>query len=175
MSLTSFSLSTSPFPITNSANVTAVWNHPFNCSSKFLYSRSRLQSGLPSNRFPTAAKCLLFHTFWGTNNFLLNEFRGLTLLNLTILRMWRRSWDCVPQCHTISRLDHGDVLKWAQGEAVAQTVVGGFPQQRPGFEPRISSYAICGLQSGARAGFLRVLRFHLPIIHSTNCSTITTL
>jgi hypothetical protein len=35
------------------------------------------------------------------------------------------------------------------------------------------SCGICGGQSGTGAGYLRVLRFPLPIIYSTNCSKIT--
>jgi hypothetical protein len=40
-------------------------------------------------------------------------------------------------------------------------LVAGFPPRRPGFDP--GSTGICDGQSGAGAGFLRVLRFPLPI------------
>jgi hypothetical protein len=41
--------------------------------------------------------------------------------------------------------------------------VYGFQPRRPGFQPRAYSCGICCGQSGAGAGFLRVLRFPLPI------------
>jgi hypothetical protein len=37
---------------------------------------------------------------------------------------------------------------------------------------RVKSCVICSGQRGTAAGFLRVLRFPLPLIHSTNCSTV---
>jgi hypothetical protein len=43
---------------------------------------------------------------------------------------------------------------------------GQFPAQRPGFDPR--SCEICGGQNGTGAGFLRVLRFPLPILIPPN-------
>jgi hypothetical protein len=46
---------------------------------------------------------------------------------------------------------------------VCESLVAGFPPQRPGFRARVWSGGICGGQSGAGAGFLRVLRFSLPI------------
>jgi hypothetical protein len=42
-------------------------------------------------------------------------------------------------------------------------------------QPRVKSCGICAGQSGTGAGFLPVLRFVLPLIHSTNCSTIITI
>jgi hypothetical protein len=48
------------------------------------------------------------------------------------------------------------------GRAIAQAVVAGFSPRRPGFDPE-SGQVGCGGQSGAGAGFLRVLRFPLPI------------
>jgi hypothetical protein len=39
----------------------------------------------------------------------------------------------------------------------------GFPLRRPGFRGRVRSCGICGGKSGIGAGFLRVLRFPLPI------------
>jgi hypothetical protein len=41
--------------------------------------------------------------------------------------------------------------------------------------PLIKSCGICGGQSGTGAGILGVLRFLLPIIHSTDCSTAITM
>jgi hypothetical protein len=45
-----------------------------------------------------------------------------------------------------------------RGRAIAQAV----SPRRPGFDPR--SCGICGGRSGTGAGFLRVLRFALPIL-----------
>jgi hypothetical protein len=42
-------------------------------------------------------------------------------------------------------------------------LVAGFLPRRPGFDPGVWSSGMCGGQSGAGAGFLRVLRFPLPI------------
>jgi hypothetical protein len=60
-------------------------------------------------------------------------------------------------------------------------LVAGFPQRRPGFEPGVRSCGTCGGQSGIRAGFLRVLRFLLPILilptapHSSSSSGAGTI
>jgi hypothetical protein len=43
-------------------------------------------------------------------------------------------------------------------------LVAGFPQRRPGFDLGFRTCGICGRQSGIEAGFLRILRFPLPII-----------
>jgi hypothetical protein len=40
---------------------------------------------------------------------------------------------------------------------------------------QLKSRAICSGQSCTEAGVLRVLRFRLPLIHSSNCSTIITI
>jgi hypothetical protein len=42
-------------------------------------------------------------------------------------------------------------------------LVAGFSARRPGFKPGSSHAGFCGGQSDAGAGFLRVLRFPLPI------------
>jgi hypothetical protein len=39
----------------------------------------------------------------------------------------------------------------------------------------VKSCGICGGQSSTGAGLLRVLRFPLSLIHSTNCSTVNTI
>jgi hypothetical protein len=53
-----------------------------------------------------------------------------------------------------------------------RAIVQAVSRWLPTAAARVWSCEICGGQSGAGAGFLRVLRFPLPILHSTNCSTI---
>jgi hypothetical protein len=50
----------------------------------------------------------------------------------------------------------------SQGRAIAQAVSRWLPR-RPGFKPGSSHVGFVVGQSGAEAGFLRVLRFSLPI------------
>jgi hypothetical protein len=49
------------------------------------------------------------------------------------------------------------------GRATAQAVKRRLPTAAARIRARVRSYGICGGQSGAGAGFLRVLRFSLPI------------
>jgi hypothetical protein len=49
------------------------------------------------------------------------------------------------------------------GRAIAQAVSRWLPTAAARVRARVWSCGICGGQSGARAGFLRVLRFPLPI------------
>jgi hypothetical protein len=54
--------------------------------------------------------------------------------------------------------------KWIeQGRAIAQVVSRWFPAAAAWVRARVWSCGICGGQSGAGAGFLRVLRLPLPI------------
>jgi hypothetical protein len=50
------------------------------------------------------------------------------------------------------------------GRAIAQAVSRWLPTAAARFQSRVWSRGICGGQSGAGAGFLRVLRFPLPFI-----------
>jgi hypothetical protein len=50
-----------------------------------------------------------------------------------------------------------------QGRATAQAVSRRLPTAATRVRARVSSCGICGEQSGAGTGFLRVLRFPLPI------------
>jgi hypothetical protein len=59
--------------------------------------------------------------------------------------------------------------------AVAQAVSIRLPAAAARVRVRVKSCGICGGQSGTGAGFLPVLQFPLPLIHSTDCSTIITI
>jgi hypothetical protein len=54
------------------------------------------------------------------------------------------------------------------GRAIAQAVSRWLPTAAAGVRSRVWSGEICGGQSGAGAGFLRVLRFLLPIFIPPN-------
>jgi hypothetical protein len=59
---------------------------------------------------------------------------------------------------------YGHVLSsFDEGCAIAQAVSRLLPTPAARFRSRVWSSGICGGQSGAGAGFLRVLRFPLPI------------
>jgi hypothetical protein len=58
------------------------------------------------------------------------------------------------------------------GRAIAQAVSRWLPTAAARVRTRVWSSWICGGQSGTGAGFLRVLRFPLPI-HSTKFSILT--
>jgi hypothetical protein len=55
------------------------------------------------------------------------------------------------------------LIKTEFGRAIAQAVSRWLPTAAARVRARVWSSGICGGQSGARAGFLRVLRFPLPI------------
>jgi hypothetical protein len=50
------------------------------------------------------------------------------------------------------------------GRAIAQVVSRRLPTAAARVQARVRSRGICGGQSGTRVGFLRVLRFPLPIL-----------
>jgi ABC-type uncharacterized transport system auxiliary subunit len=60
------------------------------------------------------------------------------------------------------------VLKPSHGRAIAQAVSRWRPTAAARVQTRVWSSGFCGGQSGARAGFLRVLRFPLPIFIPPN-------
>jgi hypothetical protein len=64
-------------------------------------------------------------------------------------------------------LKSGERLNMWKERTIAVRLSAGFAPRRPGFEPGVRSCGICVGQSGTGAGFLRVLRFPLPIIAQT--------
>jgi hypothetical protein len=57
------------------------------------------------------------------------------------------------------------------GRTVAQAVSRRLPTAAARFGAKVRSCGIYGGQSGTGAGFLRVLRFPLPILHTHHLST----
>jgi hypothetical protein len=55
-----------------------------------------------------------------------------------------------------------------KGRAIAQAVSRWLPTAEARVRARVLSIGICGRQSGAGSGFLRVLRFPLPIFIPPN-------
>jgi hypothetical protein len=58
----------------------------------------------------------------------------------------------------------------SNGRAIAQAISRRLPTAAARVRSRVRSYEICGGQSGTWAGFLRVLRFPLPILVPPNAS-----
>jgi hypothetical protein len=65
--------------------------------------------------------------------------------------------------------------QWICRSAVAQTRTRRLPTAEALVPARTKSCGICRGHTGTGAGFLPVLRFPLPLIHSTNCSTVITV
>jgi hypothetical protein len=61
------------------------------------------------------------------------------------------------------------------GRAVAPADSRRLPTAAARVPARVKSCGICDGQSCTGAGSLRVLRYPLPLIHPTNCSTIITI
>jgi hypothetical protein len=59
--------------------------------------------------------------------------------------------------------------------AAAGVVSRRLPTAATQVRARVNSCGVCGKQRGTGAGFLRVLRFHLPLIHSTESTTDITI
>jgi hypothetical protein len=60
----------------------------------------------------------------------------------------------------------------AQGPAVVQAVSRRLPAETARDGARIKACGVCGGQSDAEVGFVRVLRLSPPIMHSTSFPTV---
>jgi hypothetical protein len=63
-------------------------------------------------------------------------------------------------------------LKDRNDRTIAQTVSRRLPTAASRVRARVKKCGICGGQRGSGAGFLLMLRFSLPLIHPSNCSTV---
>jgi hypothetical protein len=61
------------------------------------------------------------------------------------------------------------------GRAVTQVVSRRLPTAAARVRARFNSCVICGGHSATGTGFLRLLQFPLPLIHSITCSTVYTI
>jgi hypothetical protein len=62
-----------------------------------------------------------------------------------------------------------------EGHVVVQVVSRWFPTAEARVRAWVKSCRLCGRQRSTAAGFLRVLRFPLPLIHSANCPAVITI
>jgi hypothetical protein len=62
--------------------------------------------------------------------------------------------------------------RWATGHAIVQAISHRLPTAADRVQAQVRSCGICGGQSSAGVGFLRVLRFPLPIFIPPKCSTV---
>jgi hypothetical protein len=62
-----------------------------------------------------------------------------------------------------------------QGRAAGHAVSRWVPTAAARVRARVNSCWFCGGQSGTDTAFILILRFPLPLLHSTNCSTIITI
>jgi hypothetical protein len=74
--------------------------------------------------------------------------------------------------HDVSGTAYVSVLKWrnrrhlfclARGRAITQAVSSRLPTTAARIRSKVRSCGICGVQSGTGTGFLRILRFPMPI------------
>jgi hypothetical protein len=81
----------------------------------------------------------------------------------------KRQWIYIAVHSTLSDESGGTKLTKNDGRAIAQAVSRLLPTAAARVRAQVWSSGICGGQSGAGAGFLRVLRFPLPIFIPPNC------
>jgi hypothetical protein len=88
----------------------------------------------------------------------INSLTEMTELCLTV--------ECNEKIQLVKLL--GVFSSFSKGRAIAQAVSRWLPITAVRVRARVSSSGICGEQSGAGAGFLRVFRFPLPIFIPPN-------
>jgi hypothetical protein len=96
----------------------------------------------------TSSHILLLNRVLRYNFFLINNPRAFSISIRTLIRSEKTGME---QSNT------------DQGRAIAQAVGRWLPNAAAQVRARVWSCGICGGQCGARSGFLRVLRFPLPI------------
>jgi hypothetical protein len=97
---------------------------------------------------------------------------------MKIVSIWQRFpyWEYLTECeeNKFLVLECKIYSMLRCGRAVTHAVSRRLPAPAARFRVRVRSCGICCGQSGTRAGFLRELRFPLPLSHSTDFSTIIT-
>jgi hypothetical protein len=86
-------------------------------------------------------------------------------MNVFILHLWEKVF--------IDLVDVMLIIRQYDGRAIAKAVSRWLPTAAALVQSRVWSSGICGGQSGAGAGFLRVLRFPLPFIPPNSPITIS--
>jgi hypothetical protein len=83
----------------------------------------------------------------------------LILILLAFSRLSASGW-----CHFVLAVHSTMSLTLCLGRAIAQAVSRRLPTAEARVRAKVRSCGICGGQSGTGAGFLRVLRFPLPVL-----------
>jgi hypothetical protein len=117
-------------------------------------SKTQNNMNIPEQNF----QCLLFRSNFYVYKLILHSRPCYNF----VIRV-QRIWFSPGQNYTLNYTSVCSFSVLQLGRAIAQTVSRWLPTAAARVRARVWSCGICGGQSGAVAGFLRVLRFPLPI------------